>query len=215
MKGSSHIVILASGRGTNFAAILAAITRGEIPGTIIRLVTDNAAAPAIGIARAHRIPVEVIDCGHRQGRIQKAARPRLLKSLKDADVIACAGFMRILPPGIVQAHRGRILNVHPSLLPAFPGLNAPRQAIDRGVRIAGCTVHFIDEGTDTGPIILQEAVRVGPGDTAETLAARILPHEHRLYALALRLLCEGRLSIRNRHVTIDEESSTCEAPRSG
>ncbi len=208
MKHNSRIVVLASGRGSNFTAIAAAIESAEIPGTIVRLVTDNPVAPAIEIANQRGIPVQVIDCGSRRGRIRMAARPLLLKCLADADAIACAGFMRILPPSIVRAHPARILNVHPSLLPAFPGLESPRQAIEYGVRVAGCTVHFVDEGTDTGPIIFQAAVPVDASDTPETLAARILPHEHRLYVSALRLLCQGRLTIRGRQVIIEDEEQT-------
>ncbi|OLA97505.1 MAG: phosphoribosylglycinamide formyltransferase [Candidatus Rokubacteria bacterium 13_2_20CM_69_15_2] len=194
--------VLASGRGSNLQAILDACARPDFPARVVVVVADRERAPALEHARQHRVPAIWLnpkDFGDR------AAYDEALRRLLDehrVGLVCLAGFMRILTPGLVRAYAGRIMNVHPSLLPAFPGLAAQRQALEHGVRVAGATVHFVDEGVDTGPIILQASVPVHPDDTEETLSARILVEEHRLYPEAIRLFAEGRLTIAGRKVLI-------------
>ena len=194
--------VLASGRGSNLQAILEACARPGFPARVVVVVADRERAPALEHARQHRVPAIWLnpkDFGDR------AAYDEALRRLLDehrVGLVCLAGFMRILTPGLVRAYAGRIVNVHPSLLPAFPGLAAQSQALEHGVRVAGATVHFVDEGVDTGPIILQASVPVHPDDTEETLSARILLEEHRLYPEAIRLFAEGRLTIAWRKVLI-------------
>jgi len=194
--------VLASGRGSNLQAILDACARPGFPARVVVVVADRERAPALEHARQHRVPAIWLnpkDFGDR------AAYDEALRRLLDehrVGLVCLAGFMRILTPGLVRAYAGRIMNVHPSLLPAFPGLAAQRQALEHGVRVAGATVHFVDEGVDTGPIILQASVPVHPDDTEESLSARILVEEHRLYPEAIRLFAEGRLTIAGRKVLI-------------
>ena len=194
--------VLASGRGSNLQAILEACARPDFPARVVVVVADRERAPALEHARQHRVPAIWLnpkDFGDR------AAYDEALRRLLDEHrigLVCLAGFMRILTPGLVRAYAGRIVNVHPSLLPAFPGLAAQRQALEHGVRVAGATVHFVDDGVDTGPIILQASVLVHPDDTEESLSARILVEEHRLYPEAIRLFAEGRLTIAGRKVLI-------------
>ena len=194
--------VLASGRGSNLQAILEACARPDFPARVVVVVADRERAPALEHARQHRVPAIWLnpkDFGDR------AAYDEALRRLLDehrVGLVCLAGFMRILTPGLVRAYAGRIVNVHPSLLPAFPGLAAQRQALEHGVRVAGATVHFVDEGVDTGPIILQASVPVHPDDTEESLSARILVEEHRLYPEAIRLFAEGRLTLAGRKVLI-------------
>ncbi len=202
MSGLPSIVVLASGRGSNFLAIADAIERGELRARIECLISDNPDAKALAEARRREIATHLLDCGERRGRFCRESADELVRLTEAADAIALAGFMRILPRRVVEARSGRILNIHPSLLPAFPGLHAQAQAIDHGVRVAGCTVHLVDEGTDTGPIVLQAAVEVHPDDDADALSARILREEHHIYPQALALLCEGRLRVEGRRVHV-------------
>ena len=194
--------VLASGRGSNLQAILEACARPGFPARVVVVVADRERAPALEHARQHRVPAIWLnpkDFGDR------AAYDEALRRLLDehrVGLVCLAGFMRILTPGLVRAYAGRIVNVHPSLLPAFPGLAAQRQALEHGVRVAGATVHFVDEGVDTGPIILQASVPVHPDDTEESLSARILEEEHRLYPEAIRLFADGRLTLAGRKVLI-------------
>jgi len=194
--------VLASGRGSNLQAILEACARPDFPARVVVVVDDRERAPALEHARQHRVPAIWLnpkDFGDR------AAYDEALRRLLDehrVGLVCLAGFMRILTPGFVRAYAGRIVNVHPSLLPAFPGLAAQRQALEHGVRVAGATVHFVDEGVDTGPIILQASVPVHPDDTEESLSARILVEEHRLYPEAIRLFADGRLTLAGRKVLI-------------
>ena len=194
--------VLASGRGSNLQAILEACARPDFPARVVVVVADRERAPALEHARQHRVPAIWLnpkDFGDR------AAYDEALRRLLDehrVGLVCLAGFMRILTPGLVRAYAGRIVNVHPSLLPAFPGLAAQRQALEHGVRVAGATVHFVDEGVDTGPIILQASVPVHPDDTEESLSARILVEEHRLYPEAIRLFADGRLTLAGRKVLI-------------
>jgi phosphoribosylglycinamide formyltransferase-1 len=199
-----RVGVLASGRGSNFQALVEATESGRIPANVVVLISDRAAAPALDIARAHGIEALFLD--PKQYPTREAHEKAIIAALEERRVgLVChAGYMRILTPGYIHHFWGRALNIHPSLLPAFPGLHAQRQALEHGVRVAGATVHFADEGVDTGPIVLQAAVPVLPGDTEETLSRRILAEEHRIYPEAVRLFAEGRLRIDGRIVHIRE-----------
>lgn len=183
--------VLISGRGSNLQAILAAIRRGDLDATVAVVISNRADAPGLGLARTSGIATEVLD--HRAFRARADYDTALVECLRQHDVglVCLAGFMRLLGPAFVHAFPHAILNVHPSLLPAFPGADAQRQALAHGVKVAGCTVHFVTEALDAGPIVLQAAVPVLPGDTPETLAARILLEEHRLYPRAIALVLAG------------------------
>ena len=212
-----HVGVLASGRGSNFEALLAASRRGELgPARVVCLASDNAAAPAVATARRHGIAVCVVDAGNRRGRLEPHAEQEIVTFLQAQRVqLAClAGFMRILRGAMLDAYAGAILNVHPSLLPSFPGLDAPHQALEHGVKVSGCTVHIVDRGIDTGPILAQAAVPVLDGDTAESLSARILEREHEIYARAVRAWAEGRLQRHGRHVRgVDDITTTSHTER--
>jgi phosphoribosylglycinamide formyltransferase 1 len=199
-----RIGVLASGRGSNFQALVAAARAGRMPADVVVLISDRAEAGAVALARAEGIEAVVIPPREHPGREahDKAVTDAL--EARRVGLVCLAGYMRILGAGFVEHFRGRLLNIHPALLPAFPGLHAQRQALQHGVRVAGATVHFVDEGTDTGPIVLQAAVPVERGDTEDTLAARILVEEHRIYPEAVRLFAEGRLEIDGRRVRIKE-----------
>jgi phosphoribosylglycinamide formyltransferase-1 len=199
--------VLASGRGSNLQAILDACARPGFPARVAVVISDHERAPALDRARA--AGVEALWVNPKDFADREAFDLALVRALESRGVgLVChAGFMRILSPAYVRTFAGRALNVHPSLLPAFPGLYAQRQALDHGAKVAGATVHFVDEGVDTGPIVAQAAVPVEPGDTEETLAARILVQEHRLYPEAIRLFAEGRLRIQGRRVILLPEGS--------
>lgn len=198
--------VLASGRGSNLQAILDACARPGFPARVAVVISDRERAVALERARAARVEAVWVDPKDFADR--EAFDLALVDELRARAVgLVChAGFMRILSPAYVRAFAGRALNVHPSLLPAFPGLHAQRQALDHGAKVAGATVHFVDEGMDTGPIVLQAAVPVEPSDTEDTLAARILVQEHRLYPEAIRLFAEGRLQIQGRRVIVLPEA---------
>lgn len=194
--------VLASGRGSNLQAILDAIDAGRCPACVAVVVSDRAGAPALD--RARRAAVKAVHIDPHAYPDRSAFDDVVARVLVEhgVELVCLAGYMRLLSPGFVAAFRGRILNVHPALLPAFPGLHGQRQALEYGVKVAGATVHFVDEGVDTGPVVLQAAVPVREDDTEETLAARILVEEHRLYPEAIRLYAEGRLEIAGRRVRI-------------
>ena len=198
------IGVLASGRGSNFEAIARAVASGAIRGALAVLISDRAEAPALSLARAHGIESLVIEAREHPGR--EAHDKAILGALEERGVglVCLAGYLRLLSPGFVRHFAGRLLNVHPSLLPAFPGLHAQRQALEYGVRVAGATVHFVDEGTDTGAIVLQAAVAVRGDDTEASLTARILAEEHRIYPEAIHLYAEGRIRLDGRRVHIRE-----------
>jgi phosphoribosylglycinamide formyltransferase-1 len=198
--------VLASGRGSNLQAILAACARPGFPAHVAVVISDRERAVALERARAAR--VEALWVNPKDFADREAFDLALVHELgaRGVGLVCHAGFMRILSPVYVRAFAGRALNVHPSLLPAFPGLHAQRQALDHGAKVAGATVHFVDEGVDTGPIVLQAAVAVEPSDTEDTLAARILVQEHRLYPEAIRLFAEGRLQIQGRRVIVLPEA---------
>lgn len=183
------LAILISGRGSNFVAIHKAICRGDLDARICCVISNMPNAAGLDYARASGIDAIVL----KSHGIERAEYDRLLiDTLRPFDpaLVCLAGFMRILGPEFLRAFPGRVLNIHPSLLPAFPGLHAQRQALDYGVKISGCTVHIADEGVDTGPILLQRAVEVRDGDSEETLAARILEQEHQIYWRAIALMLE-------------------------
>lgn len=181
-----RLVVLASGRGSNFKSILDHIEAGEINGEIVAVISDNHNAKALDIAREHEI--EAIFGNAKSDEYTNW----LIGTVKSyaPDYIILAGYMRIVPPEFVAAFEGRIINIHPALLPSFKGLHGQRQALEYGVKIAGCTVHYVDEGMDTGKIIAQRAVEVKDDDTEETLSARILEQEHQVYPEVVKMLCE-------------------------
>jgi len=185
---ATPIAILLSGRGSNFLALQAAIERGEIPARIV-LVASNV-ADAGGVAKARELGLPAVALPHQGEPNRRAHEEKMIAALREsgAEWVCLAGYMRLLSPDFVAAFRRRILNIHPSLLPAFPGLDAQAQAVAHGVRVSGCTVHLVAEGLDSGPIVVQHAVPVLDGDTASTLSARILEEEHRAYPEALRRL---------------------------
>lgn len=182
----SRLAILLSGRGSNFEAIADAVSGGAIPNAeIVAVISDVPAAPGLGRARERGLPALAVD--RKQYPDRGAHEAQMLRQLEVArpDLICLAGFMRLLSPAFVARWRGRILNIHPALLPKFPGLGVQRRALEAGEKESGCTVHFVDEGTDTGPIVLQRRVPILPGDTEESLSARILEQEHRAYPEAI------------------------------
>jgi len=197
-----RIAVLASGRGSNFQAVIDAIAAGKIPASCVALITDNPKAYAIERAEMAGIPVKVIDFTSFPSR--EAYDRALLAAMQEAraDLFVLAGYMRILAPSVVQAFPGRMVNIHPALLPSFTGLHAQRQAVLHGVKVAGCTVHFVDESLDGGPIILQYCVPVMDDDDEDTLADRILEREHVAFPEAIRLFCEDRLVIEGRKVQV-------------
>ncbi len=194
--------VLASGRGSNLQALLDAAARPGYPARVVIVIADRERAPALARAEAAGVPAVFLDPkGYEDRAAYDAALSERLERA-GVELVCLAGFMRILGPAFVRAWRGRVMNIHPALLPAFPGLHAQRQALEYGVKVAGATVHFVDEGVDSGPIILQAAVPVEPDDTEETLSARILAEEHRLYPEAVRLYAEGRLEVEGRRVRV-------------
>ena len=199
---TKRIAVLASGRGSNFQAVLNAIAAGRVPAVCVALITDNPDAYAIERAKKAGIPVHVIDYATfpSKGAYEQALLAAMQQ--QEADLFVLAGYMRILGTAIVQAFPHKIVNIHPALLPSFTGLHAQRQAVQYGVRVAGCTVHFVDENLDCGPIILQKCVPVLKDDDEDSLAGRILIEEHKCYPEAIRLFCENRLEITGRNVRI-------------
>lgn len=200
-----RLVVFASGRGSNAQALYEAMQRGEIQGEIVAVVSDKPKAKVLERAKRWNVPTHVIEPKNFASKDE--FEQKLLDEIKDyeADGIVLAGFMRLLGERFISAYEHRILNIHPALLPSFPGLHAQAQAVEAGVKISGCTVHFVDCGMDTGPIIMQSAVPVYASDDADSLAARILTKEHPTYIAALKLFCEGRLKITGNLVSIVEE----------
>ncbi|WFN34742.1 phosphoribosylglycinamide formyltransferase [Methanogenium sp. S4BF] len=200
-----RIAVIASGRGSNFQAIIDRVCDGTIPAQITCLITDNPSAYAIKRAENHNIPVSVINFSEYADRaLYNQALENAMRECR-ADLFVLAGYMRLLKPETVRAFAGKMINIHPALLPSFSGLHAQRQALDYGVKIAGCTVHFVDEGMDTGPIILQYPVVVLNSDTEESLAARIMEFEHVALPQAVKLFCEDRLEVSGRKVIINDD----------
>ena len=197
-----NLAVLVSGSGTNLQAILDAEARGELSAKVKLVVSNVAGVKSLERAAQAGVPAEVLP--HKGFASREAYDDALVERLRAAGVelVALAGFMRIITPRLLGAFPGRILNIHPSLLPAFPGLHAQRQALEHGAKVTGCTVHFVDEGCDTGAILAQAAVPVLDGDNEASLTARILVEEHRLYPAMLRAVAEGRVSVHGRRVVI-------------
>lgn len=195
--------ILISGRGSNMRALIEACRTGKIAADINLVLSNRADAAGLDFARAAGLPTQVI--AHRDYPDRPLFDAAIDGALRAADVnfVCLAGFMRLLNEGFIEGWYNRMINIHPSLLPAFPGLDTHRRALETGVRFAGCTVHFVRFETDTGPIIAQAAVPVMPGDSEESLAERVLAAEHRLYPLALRLVAEGRVKIEGERALVD------------
>jgi phosphoribosylglycinamide formyltransferase-1 len=199
-----RIGVLVSGRGSNLQALIDAALRGELGGEVGVVVSNVEGALALQRAREAGIPAVYHDHRGKKREDFDAEVVAILRAHR-VDLVCLAGFMRLLSPVFVRAFPGRILNIHPALLPAFPGLDAQRQAWERGAKVSGATVHLVDEGLDSGPIVAQEAVPVLSSDTPETLAARILEVEHRLYPRAARLVLEGRCRVEGRRVIVEGE----------
>lgn len=202
MKKLLRIGVLVSGNGTNLQSVIDRIEDGTLPAEITCVISNNSGAFALDRARTHNIPAIHVD--HRHFSSREAYDAALVETLRKyrVDLAVLAGFMRIITPVLIDAFPHAIMNIHPALLPAFPGLHAQRQALEYGVKIAGCTVHFVDTGTDTGPVILQRAVPVQDDDSEETLSARIQVEEHRAYPQAIKLYAEGRLHVVGRRVFV-------------
>jgi phosphoribosylglycinamide formyltransferase-1 len=199
-----RVGVLISGRGSNLQALIDAARRGELGGEVAVVVSNVGTAP--GLERARLAGIPAVFCDHR-GKKREDFDAELVEILRahHVDLVCLAGFMRLLSPVFVRAFPARVVNIHPALLPAFPGLGAQRQAWEHGVKVSGATVHLVDEGLDSGPIVAQEAVAVPSSDTPETLAARILEAEHRLYPRAVRLLLGGRCRVEGRRVIVEGE----------
>lgn len=195
--------VLVSGGGTNLQAILDAAAAPDYPAELALVFSNK--AEAFGLERARRAGVPTAALSHRGYADRAAYDAAVVEILRRHEVewVCLAGYMRIVTPTLLAAFPGRVLNIHPALLPSFPGLHAQRQALEAGVRVAGATVHLVDEGTDTGPIVAQGAVPVLPEDTEQTLSARILGVEHRLYPMVLRWAAEGRIRLEGRRVLLD------------
>ncbi|MBW0434258.1 phosphoribosylglycinamide formyltransferase [Leptospira yasudae] len=201
-KPKKKIVFLASGRGSNLKAVLQSLKAGKIAGTGIALICDSPDAKALEIAQEFKLPSHVLNFASfsDKGEYHKKLLNLLLEL--QPDLIVTAGYMKILKSPVIQAFPNRIINIHPSLLPAFPGLNAQKQAFEYGVKIAGCTAHFVDEGVDSGPVILQGVVKIEEGMSERDLTLEILKEEHKILPLAVQYFCEDRLTIQNRKVNI-------------
>ncbi len=202
MSSKLRLGVLASGGGTNLQAIIDRIQDGSLNAEIALVISDKASAGALQRGRRAGIPVRCIAQRNYPDRL--SFDRAMVEELRKArvELVILAGFMRLLSPLFLDAFPDRILNIHPALLPAFPGLNAQQQALQHGARLSGCTVHFVDSGVDTGPIVMQAAVPVLENDSVESLSQRILRQEHRIYPEAIRLFAEGRLRILHRRVII-------------
>ncbi|MBE3090955.1 MAG: phosphoribosylglycinamide formyltransferase [Candidatus Atribacteria bacterium] len=197
-----NIGVLVSGRGTNLQAIIEAIEEGKIEGEIKVVISDNPDAYALKRAQQYHINTRYIN--FKEFKNREDYDKEIIKTLKEKkiELVVLAGYMRILSPYFIRTYKNKIINIHPALLPSFPGLHAQRQTFEYGAKVSGCTVHFVDEGVDSGPIILQKAVEVSDDDTEESLAEKILKEEHQIYPRAIQLFSEGRLIIKGRRVFI-------------
>ena len=201
-----RIGVLGSGTGSNCEAILEACAKGRIPGRVVLVLSDVADAPILERARKRGIEAQFIGPSKFKTKLEPELEERAVKMLRDAGVelVALAGYMRVVKPPLLRAFAGRVINVHPSLLPAFPGLRAWEQALKYGAKVTGCTVHFVDDGVDSGPIIMQSVVPIFANDTAQSLHQRIQVAEHNIYPEAIRLFAEGKLKLVGRTVKILE-----------
>jgi phosphoribosylglycinamide formyltransferase-1 len=204
MRRQVPIGVLISGNGTNLQAIIDAVEAEELNAKIQVVLSNRADAYGLVRAKNHGIPVEVLE--HKGFPSREAFDQAVVDILRarQVELVVLAGFMRLLSPVLVRAYSNRIMNIHPALLPAFPGLHVQKKAVEHGVRFSGCTVHFVNEACDEGPIIIQAVVPVFPDDTEETLATRILNQEHRIYPRAIQLYSEGRLRVEGRKVFVDD-----------
>jgi phosphoribosylglycinamide formyltransferase-1 len=200
----ARVAVLASGRGTDFQSIIDAKERSELDVEIVMLIVNNIDAKAIERAEKHRIPWKFID--HR-GKSREDFEEEVIQTLEPlkVDLIVLAGFMRLVTPHLINRYPYRIINIHPALAPSFAGAHGHRDALRYGVKVSGCTIHFVDESVDGGPVILQKAVEVMDDDTEDTLSSRILEWEHIFLPLAVRLFSEGRLKVEGRRVRIDRK----------
>ncbi len=210
-----RVAILASGRGSNLQAIIDAIEAGQVQAQIVAVISNKKDAVALERARKHRLKDLFVDSKPFAGRpdSREAYDRSLLDILQqhDIELVLLAGYMKIVTAVLVNAYVNRMMNIHPSLLPSFPGLDVQKKAIDWGCKLAGCTVHFVTEGVDEGPIIVQAAVPILDDDTPETLAARILVQEHKIYPRAVQLFAEGRLRVDGRRVLIHDTKPSDES----
>jgi phosphoribosylglycinamide formyltransferase-1 len=201
-RNDFRIGVLGSGKGSNFVALADACRQERIPGEVVLVVSDVAEAGILHRARERSIPARFIDPGKFRTKLDEEAERAFVEALQEAkvDLIALAGFMRVLKGDFLKAFEGRIVNIHPSLLPCFPGLAAWKQALDHGVKVTGCSVHFVDAGVDSGPIIAQQTVPVLDEDTAETLHERIQAAEHELYPSCVAAIARGEIAVEGRRV---------------
>jgi phosphoribosylglycinamide formyltransferase-1 len=199
MAAPKKLGILLSGRGSNFEAIADSVKAGRLPAEIAIVISNRADAPGLESARKRGLNAQLIPS---KGRIREEHDAEVVAALQRAnvDLVCLAGYMRLLSPDFIRAFSNRIVNIHPSLLPAFPGMDAQKQALEYGVKITGCTVHFVDEHLDHGPIILQRTVPVLDGDDVHTLSARILEQEHVAYSEAIALILSGNIEVKDRRV---------------
>jgi phosphoribosylglycinamide formyltransferase-1 len=197
--------VLASGRGSNFQAIIDSINSGFLDAQVAVLITDNPDSYAIERAKGNNIEVLVLK--PRDFPDKNTYYSHLASELKtrDVELVILAGFMRVVGKALIDVFKNRIMNIHPALLPSFPGLHGQKQAVDYGIKISGCTVHFVDEGVDTGPVIIQAAVPVYADDTEESLSERILKQEHKIFPQAIKLYAEGKIKIHGRKVFIEDQ----------
>lgn len=202
-----NIGVLVSGSGTNLQAIIEAIEAGKIKGKICIVISANPDAYALKRANKHNIETQYIN--YKEFNDREEYDKIIVSALKerDCDLVVLAGYLKILTPYFINAYKNKIMNIHPALLPSFPGLHVQKKAIDHGVKVSGCTVHFVDEGLDSGPIIIQRAVEVKKDDTEETLTKRILKEEHQIYPRAIQLFAQERLTINGRRVIIKERQN--------
>jgi len=198
------IAVLVSGRGSNLQAIIDAIESKELDARIVAVISDKEDAFALERARNHKIDAIFIDS--KKFKTKEDFDRKIMEYLRkyNVDLILLAGYMRVITPEFVRSYKNKIMNIHPALLPSFPGLHAQKQALDYGVKVSGCTVHFVDEEVDHGPIIIQLAVPVLENDTEESLSKRILEQEHKIYATAVKLFAENKLRVEGRKVRVVE-----------
>ncbi|MBN2184598.1 MAG: phosphoribosylglycinamide formyltransferase [Candidatus Krumholzibacteriota bacterium] len=207
MADRLKVAVLASGRGSNFQALASACLAPDFPADVTLLLVDDPDAGAIGIADTLGVRSYVIDCGRSKGSMSKESSEEIYRLCSENGIglVCLAGFMRIVKGRLLEEFSGRMMNIHPALLPSFKGLDGQKQALDYGVKVSGCTVHFVDKGIDTGPIIIQRSVPVLQEDTEESLSARILAMEHEAYPEAVKAFAEGRIEIFGRRVEIHDE----------
>jgi phosphoribosylglycinamide formyltransferase-1 len=207
MNQKMKVAVIASGRGSNFKALAMACLDEGYPAEIALLISDNPEAGALDFARENGIESVVIDCGPRRGSmsLESSEEMRRLCVERGVELVCLAGFMRIVKGRLLDEYAGRMLNIHPALLPSFKGLHAQKQAVEYGVKYSGCTVHFVDAGIDTGAIIIQKVVPVLQVDSDDSLSERILEEEHKAYPEAVKLYAEGRIMTEGRRVVITDE----------